>query len=268
MSILDQILAFKKVEVENLKVSAPVRLLEQSSYFESPTISMKDHLLRDDKSGIIAEIKRRSPSKGVINPHVSIEKISKGYVEAGASAISILTDSQFFGGSNDDLVTCRKLNSCPILRKDFVIDEYQVVEARSIGADAILLIAAALEPQRLKRLCTFAHTFGLEVLMEVHNESELRANLDSGADLVGVNNRNLRTFELDVNISRNLAGQIPGSVIKVSESGIDTPEAIIDLKGYGFRGFLIGQTFMQDQFPEKKAANFIKELYKLIGREK
>ena len=263
MNILDQILEHKRKEVDERKGLYPVKLLEQSIYFDTPAVSLKKYLLRDDKSGIIAEIKRKSPSKGVINPHISVERTSIGYMQAGASALSVLTDQQFFGGSNEDLTLARKFNFCPILRKDFVIDEYQIIEAKSIGADVILLIAAALDPKRIKELSRLAHSLHLEVLMEVHDEKELNDNLEGGADLIGVNNRNLRTFELNVEISRRLSSLIPGSVVKVSESGIESPEAILDLKNYGFCGFLIGQTFLQSSRPEKAAKDFIKELNRL-----
>ncbi len=263
MTILDQILEHKRKEVEERKSLYPVKLLQQSIYFLTSCVSLKKYLLREDKSGIIAEIKRKSPSKGVINPHVSVERTSIGYMQAGASALSILTDKQFFGGSNDDLTTARKFNFCPILRKDFIIDEYQIIEAKSIGADAILLIAAALEPKKLKELCAFAHSLGLEVLMEVHDDVELTNNLEAGADLIGVNNRNLKTFELSVETSKRLSKLIPDSVVRVSESGIESPEEILNLKDYGFRGFLIGQTFMQNSRPERAAMDFIKELRRL-----
>ena len=263
MTILDEILEHKRKEVEERKSLYPVKLLQQSIYFPTSCVSLKKYLLREDKSGIIAEIKRKSPSKGVINPHVSVERTSIGYMQAGASALSILTDKQFFGGSNDDLTTARKFNFCPILRKDFIIDEYQIIEAKSIGADAILLIAAALEPKKLKELCAFAHSLGLEVLMEVHDDMELTNNLEAGADLIGVNNRNLKTFELSVETSKRLSKLIPDSVVKVSESGIESPEEILNLKDYGFRGFLIGQTFMQNSRPERAAMDFIKELRRL-----
>lgn len=268
MTILDEILEHKRKEVDERKSLYPVKLLQQSIYFPTSCVSLKKYLLREDKSGIIAEIKRMSPSKGVINPHVSVERTSIGYMQAGASALSILTDKQFFGGSNDDLTTARKFNFCPILRKDFIIDEYQIVEAKSIGADVILLIAAALEPRKLKELCTFAHSLGLEVLMEVHDDVELNNNLKAGADLIGVNNRNLKTFEVSVEISKRLSELIPDSVVKVSESGIESPEVILDLKNYGYRGFLIGQTFMQNSRPERAAMDFIKELRQLETNSK
>jgi len=263
MNILDKILEHKRKEVDERKGLYPVKLLEQSIYFGTPAVSLKKYVLREDKSGIIAEIKRKSPSKGIINPHISVERTSIGYMQAGASALSVLTDKEFFGGSNEDLTLARKFNFCPILRKDFVIDEYQIIEAKSIGADAILLIAAALEPGRIKELSRLAHSLHLEVLMEVHDEKELNDNLEGGADLIGVNNRNLKTFELNVETSRRLSSLIPAAIVKVSESGIDSPEAILDLIKYGFRGFLMGQAFMQTSRPERAAKDFIKELNRL-----
>ena len=265
MNILDEIIAFKKTEVATRKSLYPVKLLEQSVYFSTQPVSLKKYIRREDKSGIIAEIKRKSPSKGVINPYVSVERTSIGYMQAGASALSVLTDNNFFGGSNDDLATARKFNFCPILRKDFTIDEYQIIEAKSIGADAILLIAAVLDPARLKQLATFAHSFGLEVLLEVHNEEELKASADAGADLVGVNNRNLKTFELSVEVSKRLAPMMPPTAVKVSESGIESVNTIIELRKYGFEGFLMGQNFMQHSRPEAACKEFIEELRTAIA---
>src|SRR5687768_4681387 len=262
MNILHQIIEHKRKEVAERKELYPVKFLEQSIFFESRPVSMKKYIQREDLSGIIAEIKRKSPSKGVINAYISVERTSIGYMQAGASALSVLTDKQFFGGSNDDLTTARKYNFCPILRKDFTIDEYQIVEAKSIGADAILLIAAVLDPAQLKSLASFAHTFGLEVLLEVHNEEELKKSLDAGADLIGVNNRDLKTFQLSIEVSKRLASMIPSDVVKVSESGIESVEAILDLKTYGYEGFLMGQNFMQHSRPEAAAMEFISDLRK------
>ena len=179
MDILEKIIAHKYREVEERKSLYPVKLLEQSIFFASPVVSLKKYVQRKDKSGIIAEFKRKSPSKGVINSAASVERTSIGYMQAGASALSILTDKEFFGGTSDDLTTARKFNFCPILRKDFVVNEYQIIEAKSIGADAILLIAAALTPARLSELAKVAKGLGLEVLMEVHTKEELQSNLDS-----------------------------------------------------------------------------------------
>ena len=196
MNILDKILAYKEQEVAEQKSLVPTKLLEQSIFFENQVVSMKKYVTHPEKTGIIAEFKRRSPSKGQINVSAEIEKTTIGYMQAGASALSILTDSQFFGGSNGDLTLARKYNFCPVLRKDFVIDEYQIIEAKSIGADCILLIAAALAPDRLKELAKMAHQLGLEVLMEVHDEEELDRSLNEYLDLVGINNRSLKTFEV------------------------------------------------------------------------
>lgn len=266
MNILDEIIAYKRKETEERKGLYPVRLLEQSIFFETRPVSMCHYIRRPDKTGIIAEIKRKSPSKGVINGHVSVERTSIGYMQAGASAISVLTDKEFFGGSNEDLTTARKFNFCPILRKDFTIDEYQIIEAKSIGADVILLIAAALDPAAVTSLTKFAHSLGLEVLLEVHNREELEATMESGADLIGVNNRDLKTFRTDLGISRTLAPLMPAEVVKVSESGIESPGAIIDLMDYGFDGFLMGQNFMQHGSPEHACKSFIDELKGRLAR--
>lgn len=263
MDILEKIVAHKKKEVAERKSLFTEKLLEQSIYFEGKPVSLKKYLTRSDKSGIIAEFKRQSPSKGVINAHAKVERTTIGYMQAGASALSVLTDKEFFGGTNDDLKTARKYNFCPVLRKDFVIDEYQIVEAKSIGADAILLIAACLEPQRLKALAAFAKSFGLEVLMEVHNEEELQQNLNEHLDVVGVNNRNLKTFEVSVDTSKALGELIPSDFVKISESGISDPATIIDLKAHGFHGFLVGETFMKSARPDLAAKEFMEQLNKL-----
>ena len=265
MNILDKIIASKRQEVGDRKERFPLKTLEQSVFFSSPTFSMREFVQRGDKSGIIAEFKRRSPSKGVINADASVVQTTKGYVEAGASALSVLTDHEFFGGSNEDLSLARRNNLCPILRKDFTIDEYQVVEAKAIGADAILLIAAVLDPVISKALASFAHTLGLEVLLEVHDEQELLLHHGVGADLVGVNNRNLKTFVVSTEVSKRLAEQIPDNVVKVSESGISSPDTIKDLRTFGYEGFLIGENFMKHSRPEISAAEFISSLKSPLG---
>lgn len=265
MNILEKIIADKYLEVAEKKSVVPVKLLEKSVYFEGAVVSMKKYVTNPEKSGIIAEFKRKSPSKGIINGSASIEQVSIGYMQAGASALSILTDKEYFGGTNEDLKSARKFNFCPILRKDFVVDEYQIVEAKSIGADCILLIAAALEPSKLKALAAFAKSLGLEVLMEVHDGEELERSLCDELDLVGVNNRNLKTFEVSLDTSLSLVNQIPSNFVKVSESGISDPKTLIDLKIAGFDGFLIGENFMKSARPEQAAYNFIKEYRKLLA---
>jgi indole-3-glycerol phosphate synthase len=263
MSILDKIIEYKRREVEERKSLYPVKLLEQSIYFATQPVSMARYIQRDDLTGIIAEFKRKSPSKGVINAYAAVERTTLGYMQAGASALSVLTDKPSFGGTNDDLTIARKFNFCPIIRKDFTIDEYQIVEAKSIGADAILLIAAVLEPAHVKKLCALAHSLGMEVLLEVHDAEELNGNSDAGADLIGVNNRNLKTFEVSIDISKRLAELIPSGVVKVSESGISDPATIIELRKFGFRGFLMGENFMKHSRPDKAAREFVSALRKL-----
>ncbi len=260
MNILDQIIEHKRREVAERKRSVPYKALEGGEFFQRQTLSLKDFVRKANRSGIIAEFKRRSPSKGVINANAAVDVTTRGYADAGASGLSVLTDEKFFGGSNDDLSRARRNNSIPILRKDFTIDEYQIAEARAIGADAILLIAAVLDPDESKRLAAFAHSLGLEVLLEVHNLAELQASLDAGADLIGVNNRDLKTFSVSIEVSKNLATQIPDSVVKVSESGISNVHAIAELKKSGFEGFLIGENFMKEEDPGAAAKLFMQEL--------
>jgi indole-3-glycerol phosphate synthase len=267
-NILDTIIAHKRQEVADRQSLYPTKLLEQSRYFQTPTVSLRHYLTRPDLAGIIAEIKRRSPSQGDINPYISIERVSIGYMQAGASALSILTDEAFFGGKSEDLTLARRMNYCPILRKDFVIDEYQIVEARSIGADAILLIAACLSPAEIERLGTFAHSLGLEVLMEVHDREELARSLCDAIDLVGVNNRNLRDFSVNLTPSLELAELIPPQFVKVAESGLSDPAQVIRLRQVGYQGFLMGQRFMETAQPEKACARFIEQLYTLTAQQK
>ncbi|RZS96886.1 indole-3-glycerol phosphate synthase TrpC [Cecembia calidifontis] len=264
MNILEKIITHKKSEVEEKSSLVPIKLLEKSIYFDSQVVSMKKYIKRTDKTGIIAEFKRRSPSKGDINPSASVETVTIGYMQAGASALSILTDKEFFGGKNEDLTLARKFNFCPILRKDFIIDEYQIIEAKSIGADCILLIAAALDPKRLKELAAFAHSLGLEVLMEVHDGEELEKSLNEHLDLVGVNNRSLKTFEVSLDTSFGLVDKIPSEFIKISESGISHPETLFELKKAGFDGFLIGENFMKSSRPHQAALNFMNAYRKIL----
>lgn len=263
MTILDKIIEFKKIELEEKKELFPTKRLEKSVYFQTPVVSLSKYLLREDKAGIIAEIKRKSPSKGMIHEYVDIEKISIGYMQAGASAISVLTDHNFFGGSCEYLTTARKFNYCPILRKDFIFDEYQIIEAKSIGADAILLIASVLSPEETKHLAAFANILGLEVLLEVHSKEQAQKYPNEFTKLVGVNNRNLNDFSVNIQTSIDLAKVIPDDFIKVSESGINDPKNIIQLKSHGFKGFLMGEHFMQSANPHLKCAAFIKTLKKL-----
>ena len=267
MNILQEIIEHKKKEIEERKSLYPIKLLESSLFFSTAPVSLKKYLLRSDLSGIIAEFKRQSPSKGKINGNASVERISIGYMQAGASALSILTDEKYFGGSNEDLKEARKFNYCPILRKDFIIDEYQLIEAKSIGADAILLIAEALSKEELASLAKTAKGLGLGVLMEVHSEEQLDKANDQ-VDVIGVNNRDLTTFEVSIDTSKKLASLIDNNFVKISESGISDPKTILELRReHGFRGFLLGEVFMSDRRPEKACADFIRVLNQLTIME-
>jgi len=215
------------------------------------------------RTGIIAEFKRSSPSKGVINNHSHVREVTSGYAKAGASALSVLTDSTFFGGSYIDLIEARRANQIPILRKDFILDEYQILEAKAWGADIILLIASILHPDEIKRMASLAKSFGMSVLLEVHNKRELDNGLCDDLDAVGVNNRNLGDFTVSIEHSYNLVSQIPDRFIKVSESGISDPDTIVELKTAGFNGFLIGENFMREQNPGKAMEQFV-ETFKQI----
>jgi len=262
MSILQKIVNHKRKETEERKRLYPLELLQKSIHYNAPCVSLKQYVLRPDKSGIIAEFKRKSPSKGDINPYAEVEKISIGYMQAGASALSVLTDETFFGGSNADLKTARKFNYCPVLRKDFIIDAYQVYEAKSIGADAILLIAAVLSQKEIRQLTQLAHDLGLEVLLEFYAEDELEKYIDE-ADLAGINNRNLKDFSVNFDHATALADKLPSGSIKVAESGIRKPEDVLLLKEAGFDGFLIGELFMRSVAPENACRDFIRNLRKL-----
>ncbi len=266
MDILEKIVNHKKKEVAERKALFPTKLLEQSIYFNTPSVSFRKYILRDDMSGIIAEFKKKSPSQGDINPYASVEKVSIGYMQAGASALSVLTDNHFFGGKNADLTEARKFNFCPILRKDFIIDEYQIIEAKSIGADVVLLIAECLEKNQLRQLAETAKQLGLEVLMEIHSVEQL-GKLNPFVDAVGVNNRNLKTFEVSIETSLKLIEGIPDSVVKISESGLSKAASVARLKRAGYQGFLVGTHFMHTANPAKACAQFIHEINTLGQRK-
>jgi len=262
MNILETIIAHKRQEVAERQSLYPAALLERSIYFSAPTVSLRSYLLRPDKSGVIAEFKRASPSKGDINRFANARDVSIGYMQAGASALSVLTDSKFFKGSSDDLTTVRRFNYCPVLRKDFVVDPYQLIEARSIGADAVLLIAEVLTQAEVKDLSERAHDLGLEVLLEVHSAEQLD-KVGDAVDCVGVNNRNLETFQVSLQTSVELANQIPGDKVRISESGIQSAEDAAMLRRHGYQGFLIGEMFMRTADPAQTAAKFMRDLNEL-----
>jgi len=258
MNILDTIIEHKKAEVAVAKQQQPESLLKQLPGFSRQTFSLKQFLLNESKTGIIAEFKRQSPSKGMINGTADVVEVTRAYTENGASCLSVLTDERFFGGSNEDVQKAR-VNEIPILRKEFIIDEYQVLEAKAIGADVILLIAACLSPERVKVLAAYAKTLALEVLLEIHNEEELQHICDD-TEIVGVNNRDLKTFTVDINRSIELSKKIPANKIKIAESGIHDVETICIFKNAGFKGFLIGENFMKQPDPTIAFAAFVKQL--------
>ena len=259
MNILDKIVADKHKEVELRKSIIPVQQLESSVLFNRQGNSLAE-ALRKSNTGIIAEHKRRSPSKAVINQKVSVQDVAIGYESAGVCGMSVLTDGKYFGGSLDDLVIARASASMPLLRKEFIIDEYQLLEAKAYGADVILLIAAVLSRDEIKLLSEFAQKLSLDVLLEVHNLEELEKSIMPSLDMLGVNNRNLKTFEVSTDVSKELSKHIPDDFVKVSESGISSIEAIKDLQQYDYKGFLIGENFMKTENPGQSAIEFIKAL--------
>lgn len=260
MTILDEINKHKRTEVAEAKSRVSVEELKQSPYFNRKANSLKAALLAERASGVIAEFKTQSPSKGVINAEAEASEVTSKYVAAGASGLSVLTDDRFFGGSFENLASARWANkNTPILRKDFMLDPYQIYEAKAHGADVILLIAESLSKNQLLELTETAKEIGLEVLVEVHSEEELE-KLNPLVDLVGVNNRNLKTFEVDVQTSVRLSKLIPDQFVKISESGISDPESIAALRAAGFKGFLIGETFMRTSDPGKACEEFIEKL--------
>lgn len=263
MNILDKIVFDKRKEVSLRKSLIPVKQLEQSVLFDRPENSLAN-TLRNSSSGIIAEHKRRSPSKSEINQDLNVQDIATGYENAGVCGMSVLTDAKYFGGSLDDLLLARASTKFPLLRKEFIIDEYQLLEAKAYGADVILLIAAILTREEIKSLSEFAKSLQLNVLLEVHDEEELQKSIMPSLDMLGVNNRNLKTFEVSLNTSKSLSDLIPNDFVKVSESGISSIEAIKDLKDYGYQGFLIGENFMKTSNPGESAKDFINQLNTIL----
>jgi len=260
MTILDKIVIRKKEEVALAKQQVSVAELEASTLFGRQPYSFREFLLNSARTGIIAEFKRRSPSKGIINDKVTVEEVTTGYAAAGASAISVLTDTDFFMGKPADLLAARAVNQVPLLRKDFMIDEYQVLEAKAWGADIILLIAAILTPAEIQTLGSLAKSLGLNVLLEVHNMKELQRSINPNVDAIGVNNRNLADFTVSVQTSFDLVDHIPAEFLKVSESAISNTNVIKELKTAGFNGFLIGENFMRQANPGLAMQDFVKDL--------
>ena len=258
MTILDQILETKREEIALHKKQVSIEMLQESPFYHRHRLSLRQ-ALASSPDGIIAEFKRKSPSKGFINRDARVQDVVPEYVRCGASACSILTDSVYFGGSPEDLKTAREVVNVPLLRKDFIIDAYQIAEAAAWGADVILLIAAALTPGKCQELACVAHSLGLEVLLEVHHAGELD-RICPEVDIVGVNNRNLSTFVTDIYTSFELAQQIPAIFPKISESGIGSIDTVRALQEAGFKGFLIGERFMKEEQPGRALKNFIQNV--------
>lgn len=259
MNKLDQIVKNKTKEVELKKSILPLSYLEKSALFNRETFSLKNNLTQS-KSGIIAEHKRRSPSKSIINQNLSVQEVVQGYEKAGASAISVLTDIRYFGGSIEDLLISRSSVDLPLLRKDFTIDPYQILEAKAFGADCILLIAAILTKKKIIEFSRRAKDLGLEIILEIHDENELENSINPSIDIIGINNRNLKTFEVSIETSKELSRKIPSEFVKISESGISETNHIKELKTFGFQGFLMGENFMKTENPGKTAAEFIQKI--------
>jgi indole-3-glycerol phosphate synthase len=258
MNILETIIKYKQGEVARNKELVSLAELERQDNYGRKTISLREILMDGSTTGIIAEFKRKSPSKGIINSAAVVADVTRGYAENGAACLSVLTDAEFFGGSSDDLQKAR-INNIPILHKDFIIDKYQLAEAKVMGADVILLIAACLTPGRVKELAFFAKSLKLEVLLEIHTEYELE-HVCNDVDFVGVNNRDLRTFTVDINRSIELSRQIPADKIKIAESGINQVETIQVFKEAGFKGFLMGENFMKAENPVLAFKEFVQKL--------
>ncbi|MEO8173940.1 MAG: indole-3-glycerol phosphate synthase TrpC [Sediminibacterium sp.] len=258
MNILDTIIAHKRIEVAERKQHTSVTELEKGKFFSNKTLSLKSFLADPERTGIIAEFKRKSPSKGIINNQVTVEEVTTAYAQYGASGISVLTDHKFFGGSIEDL-SAATINEVPLLRKDFMIDEYQLIEAKAFGAEVILLIAACLSKNEVRTMAATAKQLGMEVLLEIHNNEELDHICDA-VDLVGVNNRNLKTFEVSIDTSLDLINKIPKEKPAIAESGISDVNTIVTLRQAGFQGFLIGENFMKQASPSIAFADFVNQL--------
>lgn len=259
MTILDRINEFKKLEVARRQVVTPLGQLKDSPGYQLPRRSLSQSILSSEHYGIIAEFKRKSPSQDDINLTADPIAVTKGYQLAGAAGISCLTDTQFFGAHPTDIDLVRQAVTLPVIRKDFMVDRYQLHEARAMGADAILLIAASLSAGQIDEFAAEANELGLEVLCEVHNEEEV-AKVSEHVNIVGVNNRNLKDFSVSIGNSIRLAEILPKGVLKISESGIEDPQSIAKLRNHGFKGFLIGTYFMREVDPGLACANFIQRV--------
>jgi indole-3-glycerol phosphate synthase len=259
-TILDQIVANRREDIVLLKKILPLSEIQDRIDYGYKCNSLSKALISKGASGIIAEFKRRSPSKGIINDKLLPAIVTKGYADAGASGLSVLTDERYFGGNAGDLSAAREANPyIPILRKDFMVDEYQIYEARMLNADVILLIAAVLEGSAISDFTSIAHELGMEVLLELHDESELE-KIDAHVDMIGINNRNLKDFSVNIDQSLQLLEKLPEKMVKISESGLSGPEMVDHLRQRGFRGFLMGENFMKTNNPAEACRDFILKL--------
>ncbi len=259
MTFLDKIIAHKRKEVAAFMEHTTVKDLEESKLFSRDTISLSKFISDPAKTGIIAEFKRKSPSKGIINSRAGIKEVTVGYSRALASGLSILTDNNFFGGCCEDLTQARELNTIPILRKDFIIHKIQILEAKAAGADAILLIAAVLDREKVLDLAKTARSINLEVLLEVHSSVEIGL-ANEFVDIIGVNNRDLKTFGVNTELSFEMSDSIPGQFLRISESGISSPDVVKSLKKAGYNGFLIGELFMTSEDPVSAFSDFVNKI--------
>lgn len=256
-NILDKIVEQKKKEVILLKETMPLKKLEDAPYFNTPCHSLSQSLITNKASGIIAEYKRKSPSKGLININENkVDNTVKGYQKAGASAVSVLTDKLFFGAQNTDFLEARQSINIPILRKEFIIDPYQVYQSKAMGADILLLIGAILTKESSSTLSHLAHDLGMEVIYEIHDQDEI-SRIPEDVKMVGINNRDLKYFKVDFERSMRMYNQLPNDILKIAESGISNPETVCNLKQKGFNGFLIGESFMKTKNPGDTCATFI-----------
>lgn len=258
MNTLDKIVAYKREELIIRKMMVPVDEVIRSKYMERKCLSLKENLMKEDATGIIAEFKRKSPSGGFINQFADVEEVTGSYTRFGASGLSVLTDNHFFGGNTEDLVMAR-LNEIPILRKDFIIDTYQILASKAMGADVILLIAACLSAEEVIHFAYAAKSLGLEVLLEIHDENEL-GHICEDVDMVGINNRDLKTFKVDMGRSLKLSKCIPPGKIIIAESGINDTKTIQLFRQAGYKGFLVGEAFMKEKDPGKAFSKFVKQL--------
>jgi indole-3-glycerol phosphate synthase len=259
MTILDKIIEHKRREVALQSSQVPIALLEKSLFFPKKTYSLKNSLITASKPQLICEFKRKSPSKGIINDSADVAATVSGYEKAGAAAVSVLTDYEFFGGRSSDLTLAANFLTIPVLRKEFICSEYQIIEAKALGADLILLIAAVLSKEEIHNFTQLAHSLGLETLLELHDEQEIE-KIDADTDMIGINNRNLHDFKVDIHHSIRVADKLPKDFPKVSESGLKGADEIYTLHKAGFNGFLIGETFMKTSNPATACDEFIESL--------